>query len=117
MTLTDLLGAHPGAFLLLTVVMFGLLSALTGQMLAEGWRPQWQVVPWTLLLGLGDRFLHFAMFKGELWHVSGYITHTLWMLFVAFLAFRWVRARKMARQYPWKIELAGPFSWREKQGR
>jgi hypothetical protein len=114
MGLEEILGAKLGAFLFLTVFLFGGLSLLTGQMLAEGWRAQWQVVPWSLLLALGDRFLHYAMFKGALWHLSGFITHALWFVLLATLAYRFVRATKMVRQYPWRIERTGPFSWREK---
>jgi hypothetical protein len=107
-----LLGAPPGAFLGLTLLLFGAAALATGRALARHWRPAWQIVPYAALLGLGDRFLLYALFDGELLSVSGYVIGALILLAFAALAYRATLARRMVRQYPWLYEPAGPLSWR-----
>ena len=47
-----LLGASPGAFLGLTLLLFGAAALATGRALARHWRPAWQTLPYAVLLGL-----------------------------------------------------------------
>jgi len=112
--MTELLGTSWPVFLGLTVALFGGASFITGQALAETWRPQWHNVAYAVLLALGDRFLTFALFGGELVAPLGLLVHWLVLVGIALFAFRITRARKMVTQYPWLYERAGPFSWREK---
>jgi len=42
---TALLGGEIGSFLAMTVVLFGGAAFLTGQTLAQSWRPGWQILP------------------------------------------------------------------------
>ncbi len=65
MAMRAILGGSPASFTGLAV-LFVLAAAMTGQALARNWRPVWQVVPYALLLGAGDRFLLFALFDGAL---------------------------------------------------
>ena len=110
-----LLGAEPGAFFGLTLVLFGAAGLATGRALARSWRPAWQALPYALLLGIGDRFLLYALFDGELLSASGYGIAAAIVLALALLSYRATQARLMVRQYPWLYEPAGPFSWRERR--
>jgi len=109
-----MLGAAPGAFLGLTVVLFGGAALATGWALARHWRAAWQTVPYAVLLALGDRFLLYALFDGELLSASGTAVAAAILLALAFLAHRLTLARRMVRQYPWLYEPAGPLSWRQR---
>lgn len=88
---------------------------MTGQALANTWRPLWQALAYTLLLGVADRFLVFALFDGQLSSIAGYIVDTAILEIVAAAAYMAMRARKMVRQYPWRYERVGLFRWRERE--
>ncbi|HUC66589.1 MAG TPA: hypothetical protein VMA53_14220 [Stellaceae bacterium] len=109
-----LLGATPASFLVMAVI-FGAAALATGRALARNWRPLWQAVPYAALLALGDRFLLYALFRGELLSASGYALAVAILLLLAVIAYRASRAQLMVRQYPWLYEAAGPFSWRERR--
>ncbi len=113
-TIADILGNDIGVFIGLTVVLFGGAACLSGQALAQTWRPIWQTVPYTLLLTIGSRFLSFALFDGELLSISGYLIDWIALLVLALVAFRITQARRMVSQYPWLYERAGLFGWRAK---
>jgi hypothetical protein len=110
-----LLGATPASFLVMTVVIFGAAALATGRALARNWRPLWHAVLYAALLALGDRFLLFALFHGELLSASGYALAAAILLLLAVIAYRASRAQLMVRQYPWLYEPVGPFSWRERR--
>jgi hypothetical protein len=112
----DVVGTSLSVFIGLTVIIMGFAAYITGQALANTWRPAWQLVPYGLLLGCADRFLVYGLFDGELWLLSGYVIDTAILLAIAGLAFRLNRARKMVTQYPWLYELTSPLTWREKRG-
>ncbi|MBV9522331.1 MAG: hypothetical protein JO010_06040 [Alphaproteobacteria bacterium] len=109
-----LLGTTPAVFLGLTVILFGGAAFMTGQALAETWRPLWHSVPYAVLLGAGARFLTYALFEGTLLSASGYLIGTLILLAISLGAYRMTQARRMIIQYPWLYERAGLFGWREK---
>lgn len=109
-----LLGSDPRVFVGVTVVLMGGAGWLTGQALARTWRPVWQLFPYVLLLGFGDRFLIFALFDGELLNAVGYVFDTAVIAAIATVAFRTTQAAKMVDQYPWLYERRGPLGWREK---
>lgn len=102
------------AGLILTLLLFGWAAAMTGQALARNWRPVWQVVPYALLLALGDRFLLFALFDGVLLSPAGYAVAALLLFACAVAAYRLTQARRMVAQYPWLYARAGWFGWRER---
>ena len=110
----DILGTTLPVFIGVTVVLMGFASFMTGQALANTWRPMWQAVPYTLLLGGADRFLTWGLFQGELLLLSGYIVDTLVLIAIALFAYRLTLAHKMVTQYPWIYERVGLLSWREK---
>ena len=100
-------------FIGLTVVIMGGAGGLTGQALARGWRPAWQIFPYSALLGLLDQFLGYALFDGALFSLSRYLIGTAVILVLALVTYRATRAAKMVAQYPWLYRRAGPFAWRE----
>lgn len=109
-----LLGTTPGVSFTVTVVVMGFAAFMTGQAMAGTWKPVRQVVLYCLLLGLGDRFLIFSLFEGELLSLSGYLIDSAVLVAISLFAYRLTQARKMTSQYPWIYERAGLLSWREK---
>lgn len=109
-----LIGTSIPVFIGITVALSGFAAFMTGQALAATWKPAWQVVIYSGLLGLLDRFLTWALFQGELLSVSGYLIDTLVILVIALVGFRFTTVRCMTKQYPWMYERKGLFSWREK---
>jgi hypothetical protein len=113
---------------LLTVLMFGGGGFLMGQALAETWRPWWQIIPYGFLLGIGNHYLGFALFKGPFIvdslaskgapplgaAIADYLIETAVIIAFALLAFRLTRVRRLVTQYPWLYERNGPFAWKEK---
>lgn len=99
---------------MVTGVIGGGAALLAGRAISATWRPYWYVIAYMLLLGAGVRFLHFALFAGNILSLPSYLADTLYLLLVGSIAFRMTRVRQMARQYPWLYERTGPFSWRER---
>jgi Domain of unknown function (DUF6867) len=100
---------------LLTGVIGGGAALLAGRAIATTWRPYWYVIAYMLLLGAGVRFLHFALFQGDILSLPSYLVDTLYLVAVGSVAFRMTRTNQMTRQYPWLYERTGPFSWRERR--
>ncbi len=110
----QLLGTTVPVFIGMTVLLFGFAAYMTGQALANTWQPVWKVVPYGVLLALGDRFLIFALFDGELLSLTGVVIDAMTLIALTALSYRLIHARKMVSQYPWLYETAGPFNWRER---
>jgi len=109
-----LFGTSLPVFIGVTIVLLGGAAFMTGQALAQTWRPAWQLLPYGLLLGAGDRFLGFALFRSDPGSLPGFVLDTLVLIAIALFAYRFTRARKMVVQYPWLYERSGLFTWREK---
>lgn len=110
--MSDALGTTWPVFLGLTVGLMGGAAYLTGQAVAKGWRPLWQLFVYVLLLGLGDRFLTWGLFGGRGLSPTGFIIDTAALAAIALLAYRITRVRKMVRQYPWLYRRSGLFGYR-----
>jgi Domain of unknown function (DUF6867) len=95
-------------------VLMAFAAFMTGQALANTWKPIWHAIVYSVLLGFADRFLTFALYEGELLSLNGYLVDTAVLLVVALFAFRISQARKMVSQYPWLYEETGLFGWRQK---
>lgn len=102
-----------------TIVVFCFFGFMTGQGLAETWRPRWMIVLYGVLLALGARLSMLVLFSR---HAGGlgreaieFVVLSVIIAGCTALAFRLTRARTMVRQYPWLYERNGLFSWREKQ--
>jgi len=109
-----LAGTGLGAFLGVTVVLFGGAGFLMGQALAQTWRPMWHAAPYAVLMAAGDRFLAYALFEGTLFAVAPYLVGVAIIGALAVLAYGLTRARAMTRQYPWLYEADGLFGWRDR---
>ena len=107
-------GASIAVFIGLTVCLMGFAAYMTGQALANTWRPWWLVIVYGALLGLFDRFLGFALFDGELLSVGGYAVDTAVLVAIGLFAFRLTQAHRMVSQYPWLYERSGLFGWRNR---
>lgn len=107
-------GTTPLVSFSITLVLIGGCALMMGRALALNWRPGWQMLPYTLLLAVADRFLVFALFQGELLSTTGYAADFTALLCIAGFALQVTRARQMVRQYPWAYERAGLLGWRER---
>lgn len=116
MSIADaIFGPSWSAFIGLTCILFGGAGWMTGRALAETWRPLWHAAPYALLLGLGDRFLLFALAHGTLITPVGTIAHAILIWVAAAVSYRITQVGKMVDQYPWIYERAGLFGWRERE--
>lgn len=101
-------------FLLVTVIMGGWAAWRSGQAIAKTWRPSWMLLPYMVLLGMGVRFIHFALFEGTLFSFRFYLVDTVIITVFAYIGWRNERANAMARQYGFAFEKTSPISWRRK---
>jgi Domain of unknown function (DUF6867) len=103
-----------GVFVLVTLVLGGGAAWLAGRAVAATWRPWWQVVTYSLILGLAVRFIHFSLFGGTLLSLHYYLVDSACCLAFGCLGFRIARAAQMVAQYHWLNAAAGPLRWRRK---
>jgi hypothetical protein len=112
--MSGILGSTLGVFIGLTVMLFGFAAFLTGQAVADTWRPAWQAVVAALGLALTARFLTFALFGGALLSLGAFLIAWVYLAGVAAFAWRATLARKMVRQYPWLFVPHGILGWRQR---
>ncbi|MBN9529255.1 MAG: hypothetical protein J0H82_23805 [Alphaproteobacteria bacterium] len=110
----EIIGPNVWVFLGLTVVLFGGAAWMTGQALAATWRPAWHMVPYALLMSVGDNFLTFALFSGDLLSLPAFLGHAVILWAIAMVSYRMTQVAKMVAQYPWLYERAGVFAWRDR---
>ncbi len=103
-----------GVFLLVTVILGGGATVLSGRAIAETWRPWWQVVAYSFILGGAVRFIHFSLFDGTLLSAHYYMVDSAVCMAFGFLGFRTARVAQMLTQYRWINEPDGPLRWRRK---
>ena len=103
-----------GVFLLVTIVLGGGAAVLSGRAIAMTWRPWWQVVAYSFILGCAVRFIHFSVFGGTLLSPHYYLVDSAFCMAFGFLGFRAARASQMVGQYRWINERTGPLRWRRK---
>jgi hypothetical protein len=103
-----------GLFLLVTCLMGGWTAWRTGRAVARTWGSYGRLVVYILLLGLGVRFIHHALFEGTMFSPHYYVVDTIVLMVIGFLGFRRTRTRQMTTQYAWLYESNGPFGWRER---
>ena len=114
--MASLTGSSWPVFIGVTLILMGGGAFLTGQSVARRWLPAWACVHYSLLLTIGDRFLVYSLFGGELWSLAGFLVDFVVLLAICFVAYRLTLAHLMVRQYPWELERAGPFGWRPRSG-
>ena len=88
-------------FVVVTLVLGGMAAFVSGRVLAQTWRPLWQLPLYMLTLALAVRFMHFAIFGEVLLSLRNYLVDLATLLGLAHLGFRSMRARQMAEQYGW----------------
>jgi hypothetical protein len=103
-----------GVFVLVTLVLGGGAALLAGRAIAATWRPWWQVVAYSFILGCAVRFIHFALFGGTLLSLHYYLIDCTIALTLACAGFHTRRAGQMVAQYRWINEYSGPMRWRSK---
>jgi hypothetical protein len=116
MTITELIYEEGsfGVFLLVTIILGGGAAALSGRAIAETWRPWWQMVAYSFILGAAVRFFHFSLFDGTLLSGYYYLVDTVVCMVFGFLGFRAARAGQMVTQYRWINEAKGRLRWRRR---
>lgn len=114
--MSALFGSSFGVFVGVTGILLGFAAALTGQAVADTWRPRWQVVLSAFGLALVARFLDFSLFGGKLLSLTAFLVAWAYLAGVALAAWQVTLAHNMVRQYPWLYELSGPFRWRPRNG-
>jgi hypothetical protein len=103
-----------GVFILVTVILGGGAGALAGRAVAATWRPWWQILAYTLILGTAVRFFHYALFGGTLLSLHYYLVDCAVCLAAGFLGFQAERVRQMVSQYRWINSRSGPMRWRRR---
>jgi len=98
---------------LVTGILGGGAAWLSGRAIARAWRQRWQVTLAALPLGAAARFIHFALFEGDLLSGASYALDTLFFFVIGLIAWQATRTSQMIRQYPWLYARSGPLSWRE----
>ena len=101
------------------MLLFCVFGYMSGQALAENWRPAWQVALYGSLLSVGAWVMALILFAR---HLRGPIDEAIELSLLALVivgitavGFRLTQARKMPLQYPWLCERHGLFGWREKR--
>ena len=102
-------------FLLVTIFLGGGAAVLSGRAIAGTWRPAWQVVVYSSILGAAVRFFHFSLFGGSLLSTHYYLVDSAVCLAFGFLGFRAARVAQMISQYRWINEAQGRLRWRRRQ--
>ena len=103
-----------GVFLLITLALGGGAAWASGRAVAKGWKSRFQIFGYTILLGFGVRFLHFALFGGTLLSLHYYLIDTAILVAIGLLGYQYQLASQMTQQYKWLFVRTGPFSWRNK---
>jgi hypothetical protein len=101
-------------FLLLTVTIGGGAAILAGRAIAAAWRPWWHILAFTLLIGLGVRFLHATLFGGTLLSVQFYVIDAVICVAFGLMGFRQMRVTQMVTCYGWINERTDGLHWRRK---
>lgn len=85
---------------------------MIGKSIATDWKSIVSLVLGLLVLGLGARFLHFALYEAQFISVSRYVVDTAILMLVGFVGFRFKRTNQMTTQYHWLYEKVSPLTWR-----
>jgi hypothetical protein len=104
----------PSEFIFVTLILGGGAAWLAGRGVALSWDPLWKAAAWMLPLGAVVRFIHYALFSGNLLTLHFFIVDLVVLIAMAIAGWRVTRARQMTRQYDWLYDRAGPFNWRPK---
>jgi small-conductance mechanosensitive channel len=101
-------------FFFITFLLGGWAAWMTGRACAQTWRPVPVLVVYLLLLGIGVRFIHHALFNGTMFTVQFYVVDTIILLAIGIVGYRYTRTNQMVTQYHWLYERASMLSWKSK---
>jgi small-conductance mechanosensitive channel len=87
---------------------------ITGKNCAQLWRSLPVLVFYILALGIGLRFIHFALYAAPMFSLARYLLDTLVLLAVASFGYQAKRANQMTSQYHWLYEKTSPLTWRDR---
>lgn len=112
--LLDIFSGHffPGEVVFLLLCFAG--AWMVGKSIATDWKSIAALVVSILLLGLGARFLHFALYEAQFVSLTRYLIDTAALMVIGYLGFRFKRTSQMTTQYHWLYEKVSPFSWRDR---
>jgi hypothetical protein len=101
-------------FLFVTCLLGGWAAWMTGRACAQTWREYSALVLYLILLGVGVRFIHHALFWGTMFSLHYYIVDTIVLLIFGTLGYRYTRANQMVTQYHWLYERSSLLSWKSR---
>lgn len=101
-------------FLLVTVIIGGSGTFMTGRAMAQTYRPFWHLPIYCLGIACTVRFFHYALFEEPMISLQNLIVDFVVVFAAAALGYRLQRAHQMARQYHWLYQRLGPFNWRKR---
>jgi hypothetical protein len=87
---------------------------ITGKSSAQLWRSLAVLLMYILLLGVGVRFIHFALYAAPMFSLPHYALDTFVLIIVAWFGYQVKRTNQMTTQYHWLYEKASPLSWRNR---
>lgn len=110
----DIFSGHffPGEVVFLLLCLAA--AWMFGKSVATDWKPLLTLVVGILVLGLGARFLHFALYEAQFVSPMRYVIDTFALMITGFLGYRFKRTAQMTTQYHWLYEKASAFTWRER---
>lgn len=88
-------------FLLCTVVLGGGTAYISGKVIAQTWRPQWQLPVYVLLIALAVRFMHFALFEEVLVSLKNLGVDYAVLMACGLTGYMAMRRAQMSKQYGW----------------
>ncbi|MFC7051655.1 DUF6867 family protein [Hansschlegelia quercus] len=103
-----------GEFVFVTLILGGGAAWLAGRGVALSWDSMSKAAVWMLPLAAVVRFIHYALFSGNLLTLHFFIVDLVVLIAMAVAGWRVTRTSQMTRQYDWLYDRAGPFSWRPK---
>lgn len=101
-------------FAIITLVMGGWAAWRTGKSCAANWNPLTTLVIYLLLLGVGVRFIHHALFDGTFLSLHYYLVDTAILMIFGFAGYRYTRTQQMTQSYYWLYRKTSPFNWAAK---
>ena len=103
------------AFIIITLVLAGGASWMSGRALAQTWQPSWLAVAYAILLALPARFLHWSLANGTLLSAHYLLTDAILLILIGLLSYRISETTSMVTQYPWLYERTSLLSWAPKK--
>jgi hypothetical protein len=102
-------------WLVLTVILGGSAAFLAGRAIARGWKPLSHAIVAMVPMAVAVRFLHFALFDGQLTSIHYFVVDFVVMIIATYLGHQTTKITKMVSQYPWLYEKTGPFGLKPKR--